>query len=123
MDKPVIKTPVKKKQAKSYTCRVKIDENMGEIFTWLSGFSPRLRSREVAVLVRVGFELRQFQGKMQPIPYNDVQTYAEPHKQQPEPVDKLVDVEKLGVQTSHAAMQAHGFDLDFLTPSPEGNMH
>ena len=73
--------------------------------------------------MRVGFELRQFQGKMQPIPYNEIQTYAEPHKQQPEPVDKLVDIEKLGVQTSHAAMQAHGFDLDFLTPSPEGNMH
>lgn len=122
MSKPVIKTTGKKKQNKSYTCRVKIDENMGEIFTWLSSLSPRLRSREVAVLVRVAFELRQFQGKMQPITYKDVQANAEPYKPQQDPVDKLVDLGKLGVKKSYAAMQAHGFDLAFLTPTRESNL-
>lgn len=114
--------PAGKKTMQSYECRVKIDEGMGDIFTWVSGIPPRLRSREVAALIRLAFEMRKLQGAIHPLHSAPTFSTAEIHKAPPT-VETPMDIESVGVNESHAAMQAHGFDLDFLTPSTEGSMH
>ncbi len=111
-----------KKTMQSYECRVKIDEGMGDIFTWVSGITPRLRSREVSALIRLAFEMRKLQGAIHPLHSAPTFSTAEIHKAPPA-VEKPMDIETAGAKESHAAMQAHGFDLDFLTPSTEANMH
>jgi hypothetical protein len=107
----------------SYMGRFRIDPDMGEIFTWITSLQPTARSREVAHLLRLGFEFRNLHGRI-PLITNSGGLAISEDQNKPSITMGVTSPPKTVIeQNSSREMHELGFDSDFLKPKRETGHH
>ena len=99
-----------------YRARVVIDKDMGSLHAWVASLSPRVRSRELLAIMRLGFAVHggQFSiGSVQQVA--SVDTPADP-KAISGPKEK--EAKPTQVSQSDQVLEMFGGDMSFFTPAP-----